>query len=313
MKRWLLTALTAAAAMSLGASSTQAGSFFESPNVSAKTGVLHEERSLYRNLFVRQDGDERCLLFRARRNVGRESCKLMSNPDHLIFDYTHMMLAALYVDPAPKKILIIGLGGATIPDALQKMMPGVQLDIVEIDPAVDRVARKYFDFKPGPRTRVFVEDGRVFVKRAARQKPNYDLVMLDAFAEDYIPEHMLTREFLQEVKSIMAPRGVLAANTWSTSELYDYESATYADVFGPFYNLKSGNRIILTRLGGLPAPEELRANAAKWDPQLLRRGVARGELMGMINTRVDWDTKARVLTDQYSPSNVLNARKRGGG
>jgi spermidine synthase len=309
MKRWLLAALMAATAMS-ATSATQAGGFFKSPNVTSNTGVLHEERSLYRNLFVRQDGDERCLLFRARRNVGRESCKLMSNPDHLIFDYTHMMLAALYVDPAPKKILIIGLGGATIPDALQKMLPGVQLDIVEIDPAVDRVARKYFDFKPGPKTRVFLEDGRVFVKRAGRQKPNYDLVMLDAFAEDYIPEHMLTREFLQEVKAIMAPNGVLAANTWSTSELYDYESTTYADVFGPFYNLKSGNRIILTRLGGLPSPEELRANAAKWEPALLRRGVARGELMGMINTRVDWDTKARVLTDQYSPSNVLNARKR---
>ena len=311
MKRWLLAALMAATAMS-ATTSSQAG-IFRSPNVSANTGVLHEEKSLYRNLFVRQDGDERCLLFRARRNVGRESCKLMSNPAHLIFDYTHMMLAALYVDPAPKKILLIGLGGGTLPDALQKMLPGVQLDIVEIDPAVDRVARKYFEFKPGPKTRIILEDGRVFVKRAARQKPNYDLIMLDAFAEDYIPEHMLTREFLQEVKSIMAPRGVLAANTWSTSELYDYESVTYADVFGPFYNLKSGNRIILTRLGGLPAPEELRANAAKWDPQLLRRGVPRGELMGMINARVDWDTKTRVLTDQFSPSNVLNARRRGGG
>jgi spermidine synthase len=311
MKRWLPAALMAATAMS-ATTSSQAG-IFRSPNVSSNTGVLHEERSLYRNLFVRQDGDERCLLFRARRNVGRESCKLMSKPDHLIFDYTHMMLAALYVDPAPKKILLIGLGGGTLPDALQKMLPGVQLDIVEIDPAVDRVARKYFEFKPGPKTRIILEDGRVFVKRAARTKPNYDLVMLDAFAEDYIPEHMLTREFLQEVKSIMAPRGVLAANTWSTSELYDYESVTYADVFGPFYNLKSGNRIILTQLGGLPSPEELRANAAKWEPQLIRRGVPRGQLIGMINTRVDWDTKVRVLTDQFSPSNVLNARKRGRG
>ncbi len=77
------------------------------------------------------------------------------------------------------------------------MLPNAQLDIVEIDPAVDRVARKYFGFKPAAKTRVFVEDGRVFVKRAGRQKPNYDLVMLDAFAEDYIPEHMLTKEFLR--------------------------------------------------------------------------------------------------------------------
>jgi spermidine synthase len=308
MKRGPLAALMAVTAMS--ATTASQAVIFRSPNWTSNTGVLHEEKSLYRNLFVRQDGDELCLLFRARRNVGRESCKLLSNPDHLVFDYIHMMLAALYIDPAPKKILLIGLGGGTLPDALQKMLPGVQLDIVEIDPAVDQVARKYFEFKPGPKTRIILEDGRVFVKRAARTKPNYDLIMLDAFAEDYIPEHMLTREFLQEVKSIMAPRGVLAANTWSTSELYDYESVTYADVFGPLYNLKSGNRIILTRLGGLPAPEELRANAAKWDPQLLRRGVPRGELMGMINTRVDWDTKTRILTDQFSPSNVLNARRR---
>jgi spermidine synthase len=305
MKRWILTAALAGLA-----SSALAGSLPRSPNISSSNGILHEERSLYRNLFVRQDGDERCLLFRARRNVGRESCKLMSNPDHLIFDYTQMMLASLYLDPHPKKILIVGLGGGTIPDALQKMMPGVQMDIVEIDPAVDRVARRYFEFKPGPRTRVFVEDGRVFIKRAARQKPNYDIVMLDAFAEDYIPEHMLTKEFLQEVKRVMAPNGVLAANTWSTSELYDHESTTYASVFGPFFNLKSGNRIILTKLGGLPSQEQIRANGARWEPELVRRGGSKGQLFNMISTRVDWDTKARVLTDQYSPSNVLNARRR---
>jgi spermidine synthase len=84
-------------------------------------------------------------------------------------------------------------------------------------------------------------------------------------------------------------------------------------VFGPFYNLKSGNRIILTKLGGLPSPEQIRANGARWEPELVRRGVTRGQLYSMISTRVDWDTKARVLTDQYSPSNVLNARRRGGG
>jgi hypothetical protein len=30
----------------------------------------------------------------------------------------------------------------------------------------------------------------------------------------------------------------------------------------------------------------------------------------MMSTRVDWNTSARVLTDQYSPSNVLNAQRR---
>ncbi len=62
--------------------------------------------------------------------------------------------------------------------------------------------------------RVIVSDGRIFVKRVAAQKPDYDLVLLDAFEADYIPEHMLTREFLEEVKSTMAPGGVIVRNAW---------------------------------------------------------------------------------------------------
>ena len=69
---------------------------------------------------------------------------------------------------------------------------------------------------PGPRTDVFEEDGRVFAKRMGKQGIRYDLVMLDAFDHEYIPEHMLTREFLLEIKGLLTPQGVLAANTFAT-------------------------------------------------------------------------------------------------
>ncbi|HTI68190.1 MAG TPA: fused MFS/spermidine synthase [Caulobacteraceae bacterium] len=274
--------------------------------------TLHEERSLYRNIFVTQDGDERCLLFRARRGLGRESCKLMSNPDRLVFEYAQMMLSGLYANPSPKRILVIGLGGATLPSALQELVPDAKMDVVELDSAVDRVSRKYFDFKPTANTKVRIEDGRVFVKRAGRAKQTYDLIMLDAFESDYIPEHMLTREFLQEVKAIMAPKGVLVANTWSSSGLYDHESATYQSVFGDFFNMKLDNRVILIRDGGLPDPAELRANAQKFETEFVRRGTGLATLLPMMRVRKDWDAASRILTDQYSPSNVLNAQKRGG-
>ena len=67
----------------------------------------------------------------------------------------------------------------------------------------------------------------------AKAQGGYDLVMLDAFNEDYIPEHMLTREFLQELKAVMTPNGTIVANTFSGTELYDHESTTYKAVFGP--------------------------------------------------------------------------------
>jgi spermidine synthase len=276
----------------------------------AQQKLLHQERSLYRNIFVTQDGDERCMLFRYPRPFGRESCKLLHEPDKLIFDYTQMMLSGLYLNPHPKKLLIIGEGGGTIPTVLQQMYPDLQIDQVEIDAAVDRVAKEYFEFKPGPKTKVYIDDGRVFVKRMIPQKPNYDMVLLDAFDADYIPEHMLTREFLQEVKSIMTPDGVIVANTFSNSALYDYESVTYTAVFGPFFNLKLGNRIILGKVGGLPPMDQIRKNAMEVEAGLSKFSTGQGFLMPLLSRQVDWNPNARVLTDQYSPSNLLNALPR---
>src|SRR5829696_2982586 len=94
----------------------------------AQQRLLHQERSLYRNIFVTQTGDELCMLFRYPVPLGRETCKLLNDPDKLIFDYTQMMMAGLYVNPKPAKLLIIGEGGGTIPTAIQQMLPDTQID-----------------------------------------------------------------------------------------------------------------------------------------------------------------------------------------
>jgi spermidine synthase len=275
----------------------------------AEVQLLHRERSLYRNIFVTQSGDERCMTFRYPRGMGRQSCKLLHEPRKLIFQYTGMQLSALFLNPNPKRILVIGEGGGTIPTALQELCPDAQIDVVELDASVDSVARAYFDFKPGPKTRVTISDGRIFVKRRAEKKPDYDLVLLDAFEADYIPEHMLTREFLQEVKANMAPNGVIVANTFSNSALYDHESVTYRAVFGPYFNLKQANRIILGRRDGIK-PDDLaaaRRNAGVLEAEFAARGVSSPSLAALLDPAIDWNPEARILTDQYSPSNLLNA------
>jgi spermidine synthase len=209
----------------------------------------------------------------------------------------------------PKRVLIVGEGGGTLPVAIQGLLPNAKIDVVEIDVAVDRVAKRFFNYKPNANTKITIQDGRVFIKRA-RKAPPYDLIMLDAFAEDYIPEHMLTQEFLREVDAILAPGGVLAANTWSSSDLYDHESATYTSVFGPFLNLKGDNRIIMVRKGGLPSQAELVRNAPVWEQAFAKHGANQAELIPLMSRQVDWDRQSRILTDQYSPSNVLNAQGR---
>ncbi|HEU4604144.1 MAG TPA: fused MFS/spermidine synthase [Steroidobacteraceae bacterium] len=271
--------------------------------------LLHEERSLYREVLVYQTGDVRCMCFTRWCRIGRQTCVDMKHPRRIVMSYPQFMLSSLYVNPNPRSILLIGLGGGTLPRAINELLPDAQLDIVEIDPAVVRVAKQFFGFAENAHTQVIESDGRVYVKRARREARTYDWILLDAFDHEYIPEHLLTREFITEVKSILNSNGVLTANTFSSSRLYDHESATYAAVFPQFFNLKSGNRVIIARNGPLPDAQALRASSRAWEAKFDALGFERSNLSGMFSRRVDWNQRARVLTDQYSPANLLNTRE----
>jgi spermidine synthase len=272
--------------------------------------LLHSERSLYREVLVYETGSVRCMCFTRNCRIGRQSCFDRRHPDRIVMGYPQMMLGSLYVNPAPRSILIVGLGGGTLPHALAQLLPGAQIDIVEIDPAVVAVARQYFSFVDGGNVHVIEMDGRVYVRRALREERRYDLIMLDAFDHEYIPEHLLTQEFLREVRSLLAPDGVLAANTFSSSRLYDHESTTYASVFPQFFNLKRENRVIVTVNGALPADALLQANSSRFAPAFARFGFDGAQIVKLFSRERDWNPQARVLTDQYSPANLLNVGER---
>jgi len=268
--------------------------------------LVHAERSLYREVLVYDSGNIRCMCFTRQCRIGRQTCVDRKRPERIVMNYPRMMLASLYVNPAPESILIIGLGGGTLPMALSQLLPHARIETVEIDPAVLRVARKYFGLRDGGRMRVFERDGRVHVKRAIREGARYDLIMLDAFDHEYIPEHLLTREFIGEVKTLLAPGGVLVANTFSSSRLYDHESATYAAEFPQFFNLKRENRVIIAVDGELPSHEVLKSNSERLAGDFAKHGLDAKALLPLFSRQVDWNPRARVLTDQYSPANLLN-------
>ncbi len=274
----------------------------------AAADVIHEERSLYRDITVEQNGPRRCLIFNVHRGDRNQTCIDLNEPERLVFSYTRMSFAGLLLTPEPESILIAGLGGGSIPMTFGDLFPEARIDVIEIDPAVVSVAREFFLFQESENMRVHVNDARVFIKRAVLAGRQYDYIMLDAFTGDYIPEHLLTREFLEEVKQILSPDGVLVANTFSTSRLYDHESVTYQRVWNEFYNFKlptSGNRIIITRSGALPPRGDLSGAARRLAESLEPYGIPLLEYPARMSTRVDWDMSRRVLTDQYSPGNLL--------
>lgn len=282
-----------------------------SPAAYAK--VLYTKKSLYRNIIVTSGDHQVCMQFVLRDRYSNEIQSCMDRRDHrrLVFDYTRMAFAGLLVKPHPERILVIGLGGGSIPRVFESLYPDASLDVVEIDPAVVDVAKRFFDYTPGKHTRIITRDGRVFVKHALLDHdPAYDYIVLDAFNGDYIPEHLMTREFLEECRNLLTDDGVLVANTFSTSRLYDSESATYAAAFGWFVNIAQhrGNRIILTGRGAPVDKATLQKGLAPLSVDSLARfGIdPRTDWLQRIDANPDWNHDAKVLTDQYAPVNLLN-------
>jgi len=88
---------------------------------------------------------------------------------------------------------------------------GWEVDAVEIDPVVIRVARRDFHLGDGE-ARIFQMDGRRLLSQSRDQ---YDLIVMDAFGSSSIPFHLVTREVFGLVRDRLAPEGILVLNVES--------------------------------------------------------------------------------------------------
>ncbi len=275
--------------------------------LSAKPVEIEKARSIYRNVVITEDKDIRCMRFETRRrNVSNQTCIDLQDKDRLVFEYAKGTLAGLSHNPNPGRILILGLGGGTLSNVLHQLSPQSEIIAVDIDPVVKKLAVKYFDYQENDKVKTQIKDARVYVKRALVNQETFDWIILDAFNGDYIPEHLMTKEFLTEVKQLLNPDGIITANTFSTSDLYHYESATYQAVFNQLYTYKTptkGNRLIFAcNCDNFDFPKSV---SAKLNAQLSRFAVNYHLVKSEISDKVDWQSDTQVLTDQYSPANLL--------
>lgn len=276
-----------------------------SPSTTAKE--IHKERSIYRNVVIVEEGDLRCMRFETRRKkIANQACIDLNDPERLVFEYSHGIMAGYALNPNPKRILILGLGGGVISKFMHDISPQAEIISVDIDPVVVKLATQYFGYTENAQVKTEIKDGRVYVKRAILNNEKFDWIILDAFNGDYIPEHLMTREFLQEVKSLLNPNGIIAANTFSGSELFHYESVTYQKVFNDlliFQAPTKGNRVIFgcncTEFKVFPAADDqLRKSLSGYQINVDR-------IWDNISNEVNWDESSDFLTDQYSPANLL--------
>ncbi|MHB8898007.1 MAG: spermidine synthase [Thermoguttaceae bacterium] len=227
--------------------------------------VLYRTQSEFNTIIVSEDS-QGVRTLRFEEYGARQSVVKPGDADYIALPYAKVVHAGLAVPENPKRVLIVGLGGGTIPQFLHRHFPDLVIDVVELDPAVVRVATTYFGFKPDDRMRVFTGDGRKFIEKS---DPVYDVIYLDAFSADSVPYSLSTAEFLGAVRKALTGEGVVVGNVWSSSsnDLYESMVRTYQQVFAEvaINEVRGvGNRIVIAspRAGEL-AKERIVERAGK--------------------------------------------------
>jgi len=197
--------------------------------------ILYDDESAYNYIQVLRDSDGYINL---RLNEG-QGVHSRYHPDKYelagTWDY---FLVAPYFNPSytmqdMDSLLVIGLAAGTIPRQYQHVYGNIHMDGVEIDPDIIHVGELFFDMNTEkmPSLTAYAEDGRYMLQKLSQQ---YDVVAIDAYRPPYIPWHLTTVEYFQEVKARLSENGVVAINVGRTStdrRLVDAMAATLSYVF----------------------------------------------------------------------------------
>ncbi len=181
-------------------------------------GVVYQEDSPYQQVRVRDDDLFRYLVL----DRTWHAVMWRSDPTTLFLPYSQLMVAAVALAPEPKRGLILGHGGGSLAKWLALVWPELELDVVEVDPVVARMAEQYFAYHPPANHHVFVQDARVFLRDT---KGTYDVIWIDAFARHLVPFHLTTVEFFAELRGRLSPNGVVALNLASSGDGGDVQRA----------------------------------------------------------------------------------------
>jgi spermidine synthase len=130
----------------------------------------------------------------------------------------------------PRRIAILGDAAGTVARAYGHYYPKTRVDAVELDGQLTSVGRRYFHLG-GPNLHTYTADARPWLQAA---RGRYDMILLDAYRQPYIPFYLVTHEFFEVARRHLSPRGVLIVNVGhipGSDALEKVVSATLRSVF----------------------------------------------------------------------------------
>jgi spermidine synthase len=162
-------------------------------------------------------------------NEATQSAMLLADPNALIAQYMRKMMAFLLFNPHPEHIVMIGLGGGSLPKFCYRHLPRSRITVVEISDDVIALREEFCVPQDDERFRVIHDDGARYIERLDERM---DVLLIDAFDADGIALSLTKSDFYSCAARQLTENGVLVMNFWGPCERYIDNLAQVRTAFG---------------------------------------------------------------------------------
>ena len=272
--------------------------------IKAYAGQIFETESAYNYVQVVRNGDCNYLLLNEGQAYHSFYCDGGRVPRVSVWS---IMLAAPYFNPGPVAIdnlAVIGLAAGTIPKQYSRVFANIAVDGIELDPAIVQAGRDYFALDD-PHIHVIIGDGRYELNQL---EDRYDVITLDAYKVPYIPWHLTTQEFFQEVRAHLTENGSLAVNVGRAPHdrrLVEAITATLLTVFPTVHaiDVPGALNTILVATVQPSTAADLQANLEALGPEV--DPLLRDALHTAVNNLVPATSGDVIFTDERAPVETI--------
>lgn len=163
---------------------------------------------------VYTDGDRRCLMF---SDGAIQSEMLLSDPDGLTLPYTRAIMCFVLFQPAPRDVLIVGLGGGSLVKFCLRYLPNTRITVLEIDAQVIALRDSFAIPPDSERLRVVHADA---AQHMATLEAQIDVLITDGFDAHGQPPGLASADYYSACRRAMRPAGVMVVNLHSLEPDY---------------------------------------------------------------------------------------------
>ena len=140
-------------------------------------------------------------------------------------NYSAFMLSSFLVRGGQQRVLLVGLGGGSLFHLVQRCQKVPEIEVVEIDPVIVDISRKYFFIEENEKQHIINSDGFTYIHNSDNEI--YDAIYLDAYLKPGTssdsagyPLNQKTLDYLKTVRSKLVKDGVVVINLNSLPTLH---------------------------------------------------------------------------------------------